>query len=73
MQKRIKSIPKPAMDAVSNAPWLGHVRELENFIERAFILKQGDGLDVPLAETAIPTAEFGGQEMNSGIVLGLRS
>jgi formate hydrogenlyase transcriptional activator len=50
MQKRIKSIPKPAMDALSNALWPGNVRELENFIERAVILTQGDELNVPLAE-----------------------
>jgi formate hydrogenlyase transcriptional activator len=50
MQKRIKSIPKPAMDALSNAAWPGNVRELENFLERAVILTQGDELNVPLAE-----------------------
>jgi formate hydrogenlyase transcriptional activator len=50
MQKRIKSIPKLAMDALSNAPWPGNVRELENFVERAVILTQGDELNIPLAE-----------------------
>jgi formate hydrogenlyase transcriptional activator len=50
MQKRIKSIPKPAMDALSNALWPGNVRELENFVERAVILTQGDELNVPIAE-----------------------
>jgi len=50
MQKRIKSIPKPAMDALSNAAWPGNVRELENFVERAVILTQSDELNVPLAE-----------------------
>jgi formate hydrogenlyase transcriptional activator len=50
MQRRIKSIPEPAMDALTNASWPGNVRELENFIERAVILTQGDELKVPLAE-----------------------
>jgi len=50
MQKRIKSIPKPAMDALTNSLWPGNVRELENFIERAVILTQGDELNVPMAE-----------------------
>src|SRR6202051_2527451 len=50
MQKRIKAIPKPAMDALSNAAWPGNVRELENFVERAVILTQGDELNVPLTE-----------------------
>ena len=50
MQKRIKSIPKPAMETLVNAPWPGNVRELENFIERCVILTQGDELKVPRAE-----------------------
>jgi formate hydrogenlyase transcriptional activator len=50
MQKRIKSIPKASMDALTNAAWRGNVRELENFIERAVILTRGDELNVPLAE-----------------------
>ena len=50
MQKRIKSIPKLAMEALTNAAWPGNVRELENFIERAVILTQGDELNVPLTE-----------------------
>jgi formate hydrogenlyase transcriptional activator len=50
MQKRIKSIPKPAMEALSNAAWPGNIRELENFIERAVILTQGDELNVPFTE-----------------------
>src|SRR6202453_1655733 len=50
MQKRIKSIPKPAMDALSNAAWPGNVRELENFVERAVILTQGGEVNVPLTE-----------------------
>ena len=65
MQKRIKSIPKPAMDALSNAAWPGNVRELENFVERAVILTLGDELNVPLAElkkssvrNAVPVSTF---------------
>jgi formate hydrogenlyase transcriptional activator len=50
MQKRIKSIPKPALEALANAPWPGNVRELENFIERAVILTQGDELKIPIEE-----------------------
>jgi formate hydrogenlyase transcriptional activator len=50
MQKRIRSIPKPAMEALVNADWPGNVRELENFIERCVILTQGDELNVPKTE-----------------------
>ncbi len=50
MRKRIRSIPKPAMEALTAAPWPGNIRELENFIERAVILTQSDELNVPIAE-----------------------
>ena len=50
MQKRIESIPKDAMEALTNAPWPGNIRELQNFIERAVILTQGSELRVPLKE-----------------------
>jgi formate hydrogenlyase transcriptional activator len=50
MQKRIRTIPKQAMDALTNAPWPGNIRELENFIERAVILSKGDELNIPIAE-----------------------
>jgi formate hydrogenlyase transcriptional activator len=50
MQKRIRSIPKPAMEALVNSPWPGNIRELQNFIERCVILTQGDELNVPRTE-----------------------
>ena len=50
MRKSIKVIPKPAMDALMENSWRGNIRELENFIERAVILSQGEELKVPLAE-----------------------
>jgi formate hydrogenlyase transcriptional activator len=58
MQKRIKSIPKPAMDALTNAAWPGNVRELENVIERAVILTQGDELNVPLTELKKSSVQY---------------
>jgi formate hydrogenlyase transcriptional activator len=50
MQKRIRSVPKQAMEALVNADWPGNIRELENFIERCVILTRGDELNVPRAE-----------------------
>jgi DNA-binding NtrC family response regulator len=65
MQKRIRTIPKQAMEALVSAPWPGNVRELENFIERCVIVTQGDELEVPshelrrsLPRTAGPTSTF---------------
>ena len=49
-QKRVKSVPTQAMEALVNHNWPGNVRELENFIERCVILTQGDELNVPRAE-----------------------
>jgi formate hydrogenlyase transcriptional activator len=46
MQKRVKSVPKQAMEALVNADWPGNIRELENFIERCVIFTQGDELNV---------------------------
>ena len=50
MQKRIRSVPKAAMDALVHADWPGNIRELENFIERCVILTQGEELNVPRSE-----------------------
>jgi formate hydrogenlyase transcriptional activator len=50
MQKRVKSVPKQAMEALVNADWPGNIRQLENFIERCVIFTPGDELNVLRAE-----------------------
>ncbi len=50
MRKEIKTIPRHAMDALTNGMWPGNVRELANFIERAVIVTRGEELQVPLSE-----------------------
>ncbi len=50
MQKRVKSVPKQAMEALAKADWPGNIRQLENFIERCVIFTQGEELNVPYAE-----------------------
>jgi formate hydrogenlyase transcriptional activator len=50
MQRRIRSVPKQAMEALASADWPGNIRELENFIERCVILTPGEELNVPRAE-----------------------
>src|SRR6201993_586694 len=55
MQKRVKFVPKQAMEALVNAEWPGNIRELENFIERCVIFTQGDELNVLRAELKKPS------------------
>jgi formate hydrogenlyase transcriptional activator len=50
MRKQINSIPRHAMEILTNCPWKGNVRELANFIERAVILTRGEELEVPVTE-----------------------
>jgi formate hydrogenlyase transcriptional activator len=56
MQKRIRSVPKAAIDLLVNADWPGNIRELENFLERCVILTQGDTLNVPRLEIRRPSS-----------------
>jgi len=50
MRRQIKSIPKLAMEMLTNYPWKGNIRELANFIERAIILSRGEELEIPVDE-----------------------
>ena len=50
MGRRIETIPRETMAALTKWHWPGNVRELENFIERSVILTQGSALRAPLAE-----------------------
>ena len=52
MRRQIKSIPKRALEWLTNCPWKGNIRELANLIERAVILTRGEELEVPLTELA---------------------
>jgi formate hydrogenlyase transcriptional activator len=53
MSKQISRILRGAMDALMRYPWPGNIRELQNYIERAVIMSQGDVLEIP----ALPTRE----------------
>ena len=48
MGKRIESIPKKTVEALSCYPWPGNIRGLRNTIERAMILSTGTTLHVEL-------------------------
>ena len=47
MSKQILSVPEDGLDALARYPWPGNIRELQNFIERAVILTNGDVLHIP--------------------------
>lgn len=50
MQKCIETVPAAVMKGLTSLEWLGNIRELEDFIERAVLLTRGRSLEAPLAE-----------------------
>src|SRR5579862_4220910 len=54
MAKRISKISKDALHAMKQHSWPGNVRELQNFLERAVILTEGDGLQIPALPSRLP-------------------
>jgi transcriptional regulator with GAF, ATPase, and Fis domain len=46
MGKTIDSIPKKMIDKLINYSFPGNVRELENIIERAVVISQGNSLNI---------------------------
>jgi len=50
MQKCIETVPAAVMKGLTSLEWLGNIRELENFMERAVLLTRGRSLESPLAE-----------------------
>ena len=65
MGRRITSVPRATMEALTNNPWPGNVRELANFIERAVILSRGEELEVPIAELKNPIASASQQFLST--------
>jgi transcriptional regulator with GAF, ATPase, and Fis domain len=55
MGKRVDTIPKRSMEAMTAYPWPGNVRELMNVVERAMILEKGSVLHVELGGPAAST------------------
>jgi formate hydrogenlyase transcriptional activator len=51
MGKRIRNVPRKAIEALQRYPWPGNVRELRNVIERAVIVSFDDTLRVELPQT----------------------
>jgi formate hydrogenlyase transcriptional activator len=64
MRKQINSIPRQAMEILTNYPWKGNVRELANLIERAVIVTRGQELEVPIS--TLPTSSDAVVAVSSG-------
>jgi formate hydrogenlyase transcriptional activator len=50
MNRTIETIPAETMAALTQYPWPGNIRELQNLIERAVILSHGPVLQIPLQD-----------------------
>jgi formate hydrogenlyase transcriptional activator len=57
MGKQIKTISSDAMQALTNYPWKGNVRELANYVERAVILSRGEELEIRTRELIAPSPQ----------------
>jgi formate hydrogenlyase transcriptional activator len=54
MNRQIDTISASTMEQLTEYPWPGNIRELQNFIERAVILTRGSTLRVPLHDLKSP-------------------
>lgn len=61
LRKKFRRVDRRTMDRILDYPWPGNIRELENWIERAAILSDGDrlSLEEPSAGTPSGTAGSG--------------
>ena len=63
MHKTIETIPAATMQAFTQWPWPGNIRELQNVIERAVILSPGPVLQVPRTDLMPRATEPGQHEV----------
>jgi formate hydrogenlyase transcriptional activator len=57
MARQIDKIPSHAMQALVRYQWPGNIRELQNFIERAVILTNGEVLQVPALPSGLAVSK----------------
>ncbi len=71
--RRIESIAPDSLERLRAYPWPGHVRELENVIERAVILSPGPALEIEVvalrARNALPAPDAAVQADGDGATL----
>jgi DNA-binding NtrC family response regulator len=58
MKRNYKGVDNAAMRLIMSLPWKGNIRELDNFLERAMILGNGDW---------IAPADLGGSEIDTSV------
>ena len=56
MGRRIESIPRAGLEALTRYDWPGNIRELQNVVERSVILSNGPELQVSMPEFAARSA-----------------
>jgi formate hydrogenlyase transcriptional activator len=54
--KRVDSVSQPTLDRLQRYAWPGNIRELENVIERAFVLSQGPVLELDYELESLPAS-----------------
>ena len=67
MNKRVETIPRETMEALTRYRWPGNVRELQNFIERAVILSPELVLRAPVSELESFEARTGSNLLSNGL------
>ena len=75
MGKRIKMIPRKAMEQLQSYAWHGNVRELRNVIERAMILTKGTSLhvDMPKSIDSVHQQSMGLEEFEKNHIIDVLS
>jgi transcriptional regulator with PAS, ATPase and Fis domain len=71
-RKRIRAVTPAAMELLTSYQWPGNIRQLENCIEQAVVLCEGDLVDVGalwLADTAAPRPTDSSIRIRSGLTL----
>jgi len=54
--KKVDVVSQPTMDRLVSYAWPGNIRELENVIERAFVLSQGPVLELDYELESVPSS-----------------
>ena len=71
-RKRIRAVTPAAMELLTSYQWPGNIRQLENCIEQAVVLCEGDLVDVGtlwLGDTAVPRPADSSIRIRSGLTL----